>query len=208
MTAAGGDGSGGSGTAGPVGGSTNTLGSSLLPPPAERQRYALTSRAGDLSKAHMLADRERHFLESELRVGAIHGGAQEMVTEGVAACAGVRADGACEAFAAANLEAHGRRQQLCHLLLAAPQPCASFHPLSFPSPAPCSLRQLKYWNARAEVAAGPGGAPACGHEGSTVIRTEVSVRWLAAAGWRVCLGYVACGHKWEVKGYAHWMQNS
>lgn len=39
------------------------------PPVAERQRVALTSRAGDLSKAHMLADRERHFLEDELRVG-------------------------------------------------------------------------------------------------------------------------------------------
>ncbi|KAL4457285.1 hypothetical protein ABPG75_012150 [Micractinium tetrahymenae] len=35
-------------------------------PVAERQRVALTSRAGDLSKAHMLADRERHFLEDEL----------------------------------------------------------------------------------------------------------------------------------------------
>ena len=29
----------------------------------------LTSRAGDLSTAHLLADRERHFLEDELRVG-------------------------------------------------------------------------------------------------------------------------------------------
>lgn len=43
-------------------------------PAAERQRVALTSRAGDLSKAHMLADRERHFLEDELRVGWGGGG--------------------------------------------------------------------------------------------------------------------------------------
>lgn len=44
-------------------------------PMAERQRVALTSRTGDLSKAHMLADRERHFLEDELRVGPGRDGA-------------------------------------------------------------------------------------------------------------------------------------
>ena len=35
-----------------------------------QQRAALARQAGDLSKAHLLADRERHFLEDELRVGA------------------------------------------------------------------------------------------------------------------------------------------
>ena len=35
----------------------------------KQDRVVLTSRAGDLSTAHLLADRERHFLEDELRVG-------------------------------------------------------------------------------------------------------------------------------------------
>ena len=34
----------------------------------QQQRVALTCKAGDLSKAHLLAGRERHFLEEELRV--------------------------------------------------------------------------------------------------------------------------------------------
>lgn len=35
----------------------------------QQDQVVLTSRAGDLSTAHLLADRERHFLEDELRVG-------------------------------------------------------------------------------------------------------------------------------------------
>ncbi len=31
--------------------------------------FALRAKTGDLSKAHLLAERERHFLEQELRVG-------------------------------------------------------------------------------------------------------------------------------------------
>lgn len=54
--------SGGSGSLGlPLG-----LGSFMQ---RQLQQQPLSSRAGDLSKAHLLADRERHFLETELRVG-------------------------------------------------------------------------------------------------------------------------------------------
>ena len=48
--------------------SGNNPAAALPEQPAQQQRAALASRAGDLSKAHLLAGRERHFLEAELRV--------------------------------------------------------------------------------------------------------------------------------------------
>lgn len=43
--------------------------SSFLGHHGHPDQVVLTNRAGNLSTAHLLADRERHFLEDELRVG-------------------------------------------------------------------------------------------------------------------------------------------